>query len=747
VRTTLFALTLFPAMVLSANPGPSAPETPPSDVKLTVVIRGGQSTFRIGEIVPLELLFTSTAPGKYQVDNASYDRSGRLRLETFAVEPERGWDDPLDAYFHSFQGFLGGGLRGSSVLSTQPTTIRLDLNEWIRFNTPGNYRITIASGRVSRIHGPDGERGIRVTSNTVGVTVVSATTEWQAAKLKAAVTMLDATEATSNTWIGTQNPQEQAVKILRYLGSPAAARELARHLTDTKWSWDITAGLVGSPAKNTGLDEMKRLLVDPNFPVTDRFLMTMSVIEVPDDAGEARPAERDKAEQQFRQLLASAIDDKRGSARAVSAKTIVEEAAIRSRELPPDLKRKLTRELIADFDKLPLEKQAELIQYRWSALDHEEMLPLIRTIARRYHDFRELRKMAAYQFNQMSGTALTYWYEMEPEKARPVVVQEIVRPKPRFGSSVLGILPDKSLPEVEGVLVDHLRSDNQFEVNGNIASLIARYGTLTIEGPVTGYLDPMLGKMACSVQEPLLAYILKVDPEGARPRIESAMAARGQGFSACNHMLLPEIAKLQNDKILEEAAGKALEDPDPQVVQSAATYLAKYGSAEAEDLLWARFVTWSTNWKGHESDLLYALDQSMDGVYQAGAGLNLMQALATGQGWLADETKLRRLIDLSVGAQKEQAEAYLNLWRTRPWAIVFIPFGEGEFRIAQYDEGSLAAAKEKLGQFPRGSSFVWEGSLSDGREKKAFEELLRFAEDNGLRLQLAGAIHGTSVLR
>jgi hypothetical protein len=734
VRKILFALTLFPAVLLSASPAQNAPEASPNDVKLTVVIRRGQSTFRTGELIPLDLSFTSTALGQYQFDNASYDRSGRLNLDTFNVEPKSGWDDPLDAYFHSFQVFMGGGLRGASVLSTHPTIIHFDLNEWIRFKTPGHHRITITSGRVSRIRGPDGGRAVSVTSNTIAVSIVPATREWQAATLKATVAALDGMQATSGASTGALGPQEQAVKVLRYLGSAGAARELARHLTGTKWDWDFTAGLVGSPAKDTALEEMKRL-VDPDFPVTDRFLTAMSVIEVSDDAGDARPAERDEAEQQFRQLLTSAIDGKRGWARAVSVKSIVEEAAIHSRGLPPDLRRKLTRELIADFDKLPLEKQAELIQFRWPALDHEEMLPLIRTIARRYRDFPELREIVAYEFNNMSGAALKHWYEMEPEEARPVVIQEIIRPKPRFGSSVLGILPDKSLPEVESVLVDHLRGEYQFDVNGNIASLIARYATPAIEGRVTGYLDPMLGKMACSVQEPLLAYILRVDPEGARPRIESAMAARGQGFSACNHMLLPEIAKLQNDKILEDVATKALEDSDPQIVQSAATYLEKYGSAAAEDLLWARFVTWSTNWKGHESELQYALSQPMDGVYQAGAGSSLMQALATGQAWLADETKLRRLIDLSVGTQqKQQAEQYLNQLRTRPWTILFIPSGDGEFRIAKYDESSLAAAKEKLGQFPRGSSFVWPGSRSEAGEQTAFDELSRFAGDNGLRL-------------
>jgi hypothetical protein len=56
-------------------------------------------------------LFTSNAQNKYQLDMASYDRSGRLNEESFAVKPEAGWEDPLYLYFHAHQAFIGGGLR------------------------------------------------------------------------------------------------------------------------------------------------------------------------------------------------------------------------------------------------------------------------------------------------------------------------------------------------------------------------------------------------------------------------------------------------------------------------------------------------------------------------------------------------------------------------------------------------------------------------------------------------------------
>jgi len=138
------------------------------------------------------------------------------------------------------------------------------------------------------------------------------------------------------------------------------------------------------------------------------------------------------------------------------------------------------------------------------------------------------------------------------------------------------------------------------------------------------------------------------------------MAARGKGYSACNHMLLPEVASLQNAEMLQDVAIKGLDDADPEVVSSAAKYLMEFGSASTEDLLWAKFTSWSELWKGRESELQSTPGQKMDGAYQLGAGTSLMQALAAGHAWLADETKLQRLVDLSIGPQQRQQAAQYN---------------------------------------------------------------------------------------
>jgi hypothetical protein len=233
-----------------------------------------------------------------------------------------------------------------------------------------------------------------------------------------------------------------------------------------------------------------------------------------------------------------------------------------------------------------------------------------------------------------------------------------------------------------------------------------------------------------------LAYLLKIDPEAARSRLERALEARGEGFSACNHSLLAELGDLQNHPVLRELAIRSLDDPDPEIVGNAATYLAKYGDASAEEILWTRLVAWSGRWQGHEEQLRYNPNGNLAVAYIAGEGANLITALATGQGWLTNDAKLRRLLQLSVTSeQRQQTEQYLKRWEARPWNIQYIPVGEGEFDIAQYHTRSQKSAEEKLSQFPSGSRFLWLGDRQLEGEEKAFDELSHFATKHGLILE------------
>jgi hypothetical protein len=104
IPATTVTLALFFFLSLRA-PAQTAP-VPSRDPQLTVTMRNNQSSFHMGEIIPLDLAFTSSTPNTYQMDMATYDRSGRLNEDQFVVEPKSGFDDPLQLYFHAYKGFM-----------------------------------------------------------------------------------------------------------------------------------------------------------------------------------------------------------------------------------------------------------------------------------------------------------------------------------------------------------------------------------------------------------------------------------------------------------------------------------------------------------------------------------------------------------------------------------------------------------------------------------------------------------------
>src|SRR5437016_14019459 len=71
----------------------------PEDISFTLALENGKSKFKQGEIVRLVLSFASSSPKTYRMDGATYDRSGRLQIDRFHLDPEEGITDPLFDYF------------------------------------------------------------------------------------------------------------------------------------------------------------------------------------------------------------------------------------------------------------------------------------------------------------------------------------------------------------------------------------------------------------------------------------------------------------------------------------------------------------------------------------------------------------------------------------------------------------------------------------------------------------------------
>jgi hypothetical protein len=359
------------------------------------------------------------------------------------------------------------------------------------------------------------------------------------------------------------------------------------------------------------------------------------------------------------------------------------------------------------------------------------LLPLLKRYAET--DFSKVSREDRYDVRRRTIWALRRWFELDPASARPVVINEIMRPNPRFGGRELDFLPDAILPEADKHLVDHLAAAEDFDNAMNIALLIGRYATGTIVEQVIEQLDRHLGKAACDTQNPLLAYALRIDPKLARPRIEKAIAVRGKAFSGCYRRIFSEISAIHYDPLLEEIAIRALDDSDADVVIDAAEMLGRFGSPAAESALWRRYESWCKRWAGHESELNVAWIKNVVGgkADQVRLGRSLFEALVKGQAWLTDQTKLQRLAGITkLPIIPQEIDRYLKAWNEKPLTLsIYSCAPRFDAHLVQYQFRSMDALKEKLKQFPEGTEFVLSPSF-DEADRKCVAEIRDFLTDH-----------------
>jgi len=269
---------LLSVTVRAQKPGacPVIPN-PPTDLSVTLTLRDGQTVFQEGEIIALSVQYTTKARGKYLLSNRNYDRSGRLDgMEVFCIEPD-GERDPLADYFNSYQAFVGGGLSSEQELS-RSSAIEIELNEW-RSLPPGSYKISIVSNRVNLgtekdLHSWNNDP-VPLRSNPVTIRVEKAEPSWQSMQLSNAVKVLDSP-------ITTENQKGHAIRVLRFLGSEEATRELVRRflMGPQELLWDSEAGLFGSPFRADAIREMKATLNNTRGQVRKAFVDTLVNLEL-----------------------------------------------------------------------------------------------------------------------------------------------------------------------------------------------------------------------------------------------------------------------------------------------------------------------------------------------------------------------------------------------------------------------------------------------------------------------------------
>jgi len=580
-------------------------------------ISTAKTEFYSGELIPVQLSFTSTQPTSFFADTRQQDRVGRMNgMEEFLVEPAALTEDPLRG-LPGENGAMGGLSGGDIPLSTKPFSFERLLNEWIRFRKPGEYRISILSRRV-RLH-PHGDR-LQLVSNTLTLRIVPAPAAWVKQQIADAVKILDDPTDPSQA---TQERRLLAGRTLRFLESPDAAIELARHLGsgDDVDSWSLHMGVLASPYRKQLLPVLEARLVAPDQPVWDRYLDTLARLS------QLVAGPRATTRNEYAARLIRSLPAKEPDARVVSTATLVDSADRDSRTNAAWLPA-IAASIVADFRVLPSRMQLDLLQGRWYIIGGPAMLPILREID------------ALSQDLQLRDAAVRHIYELAPEEGRRIILSQIARPDPALDFSTLAMLPDRNLPELNELLA------NRADAGHLEDSLILRYATGDIVQRVErAYLkrnEEFDRQKLPHCGGPLIYYFLKYGPAFGESELRSDFSKPALppvcydiGFQ------FRSLDRSAYSPALERLAIDLLTSPIVLVKRGAAEVLGKYGSPAAEKPLWDTLEYFHSWWRGREEQL----DQENgEGSVQFERTLRI--ALAQADGWTLQKDGLNRLLDL-----------------------------------------------------------------------------------------------------
>jgi hypothetical protein len=573
------------ALTLLARLDAQAPGPPFVEATLTVRLTADRSDYKIGEVIPLELVFSGRGEPDLYFSTENYDRSGRMETEQYAVTPEDGADDPLADYFSASAGRIGGGLRGWHRLDGTPFRLRVNLNDWIRFTRPGRYQISIVS---RRLHRYSNRPAPELKSDPLTLEIADAPAAWASEQVAIARGAIDQ---------GVDDLTRDRVTLLRHLGTREAALALV-DLHDRlagRFGFDVVAGLAASPFRRDIVAAMEER-VDAGVPLPPSYLrdvtLLRSLLEAPSGTGDpAARFERSRSiESDYRTRWLMALLRRPPSTGALRA--AFEAVAVTS---DPGFEATVARalrerpELAAEaFLALPPSVQQTLLHSHWTALEG----PWRESATLRLYDSWK----GDYRFSGAGDLALTRLQEIAPIQGRALLLEEIRTGRHGLAYETLSRIPDNERRDLDDALRMRFERATSGDDRATTVWLMAKYGSRALVPVVKAEIER--GVM-CSIEAGALAYLLKHDPQSAVRRLQPEFDRAG----GCVVVPWQEVAARFWDDHLEHAALAHARSTVPRHASEAIQILGRYGSVAAKQPLIERLTDWEKEWRGRASEL------------------------------------------------------------------------------------------------------------------------------------------------
>ena len=614
----------------------NAPDTA-KEAKFQLSFADGKTVYRIGEPIKLTLSFTATQPG-YVVE-----RYYSPRFDDVILSPADGIYDWL---YRLNRLYSYDDVRMPEKLSQSPVNIDITINNLVRFDKPGKYRVKVLSKRVSSSQGEFSFRSqpIPLLSNEIEFEMKEMSEAEERAEVKRITALIDSTK--------TLNQHQLFKRDLDFLtGDVSTVEKVNRFLNPPVFNgvtWlDSGMGLNIARNKKLAIKLLEDVLRDPKREVSSYLigkLVTLRLLledeQQPSQANnseqlwkEREPRSSELSRAYYTELLES-LPKRTERSQIIAAYTIF--TSLPENDTSSDAYNTTKTFLLEKFDEMTPYERVELIERHWDKIKNPSLIPSLEKI------LSDKEPVPAWN---VRANALKRLIELDEKRARPFVISEIRDPNSTINPDILVTLGDKHLPEADDSLLEQipkLASTNDRRMQMNLSfklTLGARYATEKIYKEMLDVYKKYGVYWSLEQSGHLLSYLAKHNDEETLPLIEERLSnSNDRG----GYNVFSSITKTNFTKGMEMLLQKRLESDDSDAASWAAYYLSKYGGKENKSLIEKRLYRWLTKWSGRRAELENP-DASDAIKSEPMFQVNLLEALIRTEKWKLSETEINQL--------------------------------------------------------------------------------------------------------
>lgn len=645
---------------------------------------------------------------------------------------------------------FGGGV-------SYPRNLPHDLNSYLPQLAPGQYRVTALARKLVPIERNSahssygyGTPSEYARSAPVFIQIIAADSAWVRQTIARCIGILTAPPTREANDAETRN---DAAQQLSFLNDPAAwSADLALLPQDENV---LLAGLGHGRPQARVCDLMQARIPAPTQSVSSSYLYRLSEIcaeanlppQPTPPAGAQRPgtvsavisatppaatpAAPDPKMQAWLEQRRAYIDNVLDSASSTLAASLpskqtpakwdafatllqrVDQLQTDRRPIPTWLPL-LSAEFVRAFPSVETPRKQYLLDLYANTVNTPDLAPLLENV---------LDSWKPGDYYEAPHSAIRALARIAPDRAHARILAELTKEKTWLDEASLELLPPSDVPPMDDALIEALARDQR--TGGWSPTLrmaaIARYATRRALPRIRAIFESQ--QNPC--QPELAAYFVRVDPAYADRIFHAHPWDMHAAPPQCTAQYFHRVPPLAMGPPMERYLAAYLMHSDVHLKSTAATVLARYGTASALPALWDAFRYFHEYWKGKDAEL----EKLGEDV---GLEVDLRNAIARGRGWLATDADLHLIESLCTSARcLDETRQDLQAW-TPPMRIEIGTQPTGFYgRIAQYfGLDSAAALESKLAQFPAGARFV---ITAHGAAASHFEsEIRRLAAEKGI---------------